>query len=120
MAWKNLDSTYQSFQHTRNAARTKGTPEKIGDTVAFPFANAAAGEQCTMVYKSERVRADKVTGSAIAAGQIVRYVFGGAGAGSVTAAAHGAQNQNCGFAIEAAAAGATEVDIVFDGRLLDQ
>ena len=117
MAWSGFDSTYQSYQSTSSTARTAGVPVFLEDTVLVPLHDAAINQQCTLVYKSEKVTADKKTG-AITEGDLVRIDVSGADVGKVSNAAKGATNTRCGFALADAVSAATTIDIAFDGRAL--
>jgi hypothetical protein len=117
MAWQGFDSTYQSFQHTSSTARTAGVPVFLEETVCIPLHDAAINQQCTLVYKSEKVTADKKSG-AITAGELVRVDVSGADVGEISTAAKAATNTRVGFALVDAASGDTTVDIAFDGRSL--
>ena len=122
MAWRNFDSTYESFQNTDDAnARTAGTPELLGTTVCVPLHDAAAEATCTMIYKCEELVADKVTTAdrgAIDAGEKVRVHLSGANAGKVEddGGTLAADLVDCGFARETVVATDTQVRIRFNGE----
>ena len=121
MAWHSPDSTYQSFQNAKSTARVAGVPERVGTTICFPLADAAAHQLATLIYKCEQVTVDKVTTAnrgVIGAGEKVRVHLSGSDNGSVEddGGTLGANLIDCGFSLEAVVQTDTEVKIRFNGE----